>query len=137
MIEEELKDPFADEYNTWPVEEKQTGRVVGDCGLLDKEVDGKSEIELVYVFARSTWGQGYATEMASALKEHAFQNMGLRRLIALIEPENEGSEKVALKVGMHLEKEVIRPSGEVRRVYAIETEAENQSVSPDAVSRIV
>ena len=126
MIEEELKDPFADEYNTWPVEEKQTGRVVGDCGLLDKEVDGREEIELVYVFSRSAWGKGYATEMAGALKKCAFQRMGLRRLIALIGLENEGLERVLVKVGMRLEKEVIRPSGEVRRVYAKEIEAENQ-----------
>ena len=32
ILEEELKDPFADEYNLWSVEEKQTGKVVGDCG---------------------------------------------------------------------------------------------------------
>jgi len=133
---EEVKNPFADEYNLWPVEE-QTGKVVGDCGLLDKEVDGRAEIELVYVFARSTWGQGYATEMAKALKEHAFEQMGLRRLIALIQPENEESERVAVKVGTHLEKEVIRPGGEVRRVYAMETEAENQATPPAAVTRIV
>jgi len=111
IFEEEIKDPFADEYNLWTVEEKPSGKVVGECGLLDKEVDGRAGVELVYVFARSAWGKGYATEMAAALKKYAFQKMGLRRLIALIEPENEGSERVAVKVGMHLEKEVIRPSG--------------------------
>jgi len=109
--------------------------VVGDCGLLDKKVDGRAEIELVYVFSRSVWGKGYATEMVGALKEYAFQKMGLRRPIALIELENEGSERVAFKVGMHLEKEVIRPSGEVRRVYAIETEAEDEAASPAALTR--
>ena len=134
IFEEEVKDPCADEYNLWPVEEKQTGKVVGDCGLLNKKVDGRAEIELVYVFARSAWGKGYATEMAEALKTYAFQKKGLRRLIALIEPENEGSERVAVKVGMHLEKEVVRPGGEVRRLYAIETEAENQVASPVALT---
>lgn len=127
ILEEELKDPFADEYNPWSVEEKKTGKVVGDCGLLDKEVDGRAEVELVYVFARSAWGKGYATEMAEALKAHAFEQMGLRRLIALIEPENAGSERVAVKVGMHLEKEVVRPGGTVRRVYAVETDEESQA----------
>ena len=52
----------------------------------------------------------------------------------VIEPENEGSERVAVKVGMHLEKEVVRPSGEVRRVYAIEAEAENQVIPPEVLT---
>ena len=91
----------------------------------------------MYVFARLTWGKGYATEMAEALKNYAFQKMGWPRLIALIEPENEGSERVAVKVGMHLEKEVVRPGGEVRRVYAVEIEEENQANPPAALTQAV
>jgi len=45
--------------------------------------------------------------------------MGIGRLIALIEPENGASERVAVKVGMRLEKEVIRPGGEVRKMYVV------------------
>jgi RimJ/RimL family protein N-acetyltransferase len=43
--------------------------------------------------------------------------------MALIEPENAGSERVALKVGMTLEREVVRPGNELRRLYAVEREA--------------
>jgi RimJ/RimL family protein N-acetyltransferase len=46
--------------------------------------------------------------------------MGLCRLIALIEPENRASERVAVKIGMRLEKEVVRPGGALRKVYAVE-----------------
>lgn len=45
--------------------------------------------------------------------------MGIGRLVALIEPQNGASERVAVKVGMRLEQEVIRPGGEVRKVYAV------------------
>lgn len=130
IFEETAQDPFADRYDLWPVEEKQTGEVIGHCGLLDKEVESKMEVELVYVFARAVWGKGYATEIGKVLKEYAFEQMGLRRLIALIEPENEGSERVAVKVGMHLEKEVVRPGGAVRRVYVIQAEGENGALVP-------
>lgn len=119
-FEETTRDPHAERYDLWPLIEKETGQVVGHCGLLDKEVEGRTEIELIYVLASSAWGKGYATEIGQALKAYAFEEMGIGRLIALIEPENGASEQVAVKVGMRLEKEVVRPGGEVRKVYAVE-----------------
>jgi RimJ/RimL family protein N-acetyltransferase len=59
--------------------------------------------------------------MARALVEDAFQRQGLTRLVALIEPGNAASERVAVKVGMALEKEVVRPGGRVMRLYARRT----------------
>lgn len=120
VFEEIARDPRGEPYDLWVVEEKATGRVVGHCGLLDKEVEGAAEIELTYVIARDAWGQGYATEMARALCHHAFAALGLRRLISLIEPENAPSARVAEKVGMHLDREVVRPGGALRRVYIVE-----------------
>jgi RimJ/RimL family protein N-acetyltransferase len=99
---------------------QETGRLVGHCGLLDKEVDGKTEIELNYILTPSAWGKGYATEIGHALKRLAFEKMGVERLIALIEPENEASERVAVRLGMRLEKEIVRPGGASRKVYVIE-----------------
>jgi ribosomal-protein-alanine N-acetyltransferase len=119
-LEETAQNPQAELYDLWPVVEKATGRVIGHCGLLDKEVDGRPEIELVYVFAPAVWGQGYATEMATAIARWAHETRGLSRLISLIEPENAASERVAVKIGMQMEKEVTRPGGARRRVYVIE-----------------
>jgi ribosomal-protein-alanine N-acetyltransferase len=121
-LEETARDPYAERYDLWPLIEKKTGQVIGHCGLLDKEVEGRQEIELTYVLASSAWGKGYATEIGRALKTHAFEEMALDRLIALIEPENTASERVAEKVGMRLEKEVVRPGGELRKVYVVERE---------------
>lgn len=126
-FEETGRDPYAERYDLWPVVERWSGQVVGHCGLLEKEVEGKSEIELVYVLTPSVWGKGYATEMAQAIKRFAFEAMDVKRLIALIEPENEASERVAIKAGMHLEKEVIRPGGAQRRVYVVEVENEGEA----------
>lgn len=120
MFEETAEEPFAERYDLWPVVERATGQVVGHCGLLDKEVEGTLEIELTYVFVRSAWGQGYATEMARALRDYAFEELGLERLIALIEPENAASERVARKVGMCFDREVVRPGGALRKVYVVE-----------------
>jgi len=123
VLIEDSADPLAETYDLWPVVEKATGTVIGRCGLTGKDVDGREEIELVYVLAKRAWGRGYATEIAGALRDHAFGSMGLSRLISLIEPENAASERVAVKVGMTLEKSGVRPGGAIRRVYAIEREA--------------
>ena len=113
-------DPFTDEYDLWPVIEKSSGSVVGHSGLLDKEVAGIEEIELVYVIAQGSWGRGFATEVARGLLRHAFERLQLGRVIALIEPQNEPSEQVAVKAGLILEKEVLRPGGHLRKVYSID-----------------
>jgi RimJ/RimL family protein N-acetyltransferase len=45
---------------------------------------------------------------------------GITRLIALIDPANPASAAVARKIGLRLEREVVRPGGHVRQVYALE-----------------
>ena len=113
-------DPARERFDLWPVVEKASGRVVGHCGLLDKEIEGRLEIELVYVIAESSWGRGYATEIAIAVRDHAVRTMGIGRLVALIDPANAGSERVALKAGFRLDREVTRPGGPTKRLYVFE-----------------
>jgi RimJ/RimL family protein N-acetyltransferase len=119
-LEKDAQNPPPGKYDLWVLLEKATGNVVGHCGLLDKDVEGTVEIELVYVLAVSAWGKGYSTEIAAGLKDYAFTNLGLKRLISLIEPSNGASERVAIKTGMHLEREIVRPGGAIRRIYAVE-----------------
>jgi ribosomal-protein-alanine N-acetyltransferase len=118
-LEEEARAGTQAEIVLWPVVEKASGRVIGHCGLLEKEVDNLSEIELIYVLASDSWGKGYATEAASVLRDYAFDQLGLRRIIALIDPENPASARVAEKIGMEYERETRRPSGKIMRVYSI------------------
>lgn len=123
MLEEELRADSRDPIRFWPVIEKASGRVVGDCGLTRKDVDGRAEIELVYVFAADVWGKGYATEAAAEIRDHAFRHLGVTRLVALVDPENVASIRVAEKIGMQFEKETTRPGGALRRVYAMQMRA--------------
>jgi RimJ/RimL family protein N-acetyltransferase len=118
-FEDTGEDPRGEQYDLWPVVERHTGQLVGHCGLLDKEIEGQTEIELIYVLAASAWGKGYATEIARALKRYAFDELRIDRLVALVEPENAASEHVARKIGMRLEKEVVRAGGAVRRLYTV------------------
>lgn len=117
VFTETAENPAAEQYDLWPVIEKATGELVGHCGLLDKEVEGAMEIELNYILAPTAWGQGYATEIGAAIMQLALTQMGVKRLIALIDPENAPSARVAIRLGMQLEKEIIRPGGLRRLLY--------------------
>lgn len=124
-----------DPFDLWPVIDLSSGQVIGHCGLLEKEVEGQPEIEVVYVLSASTWGQGYATEAALALRDYAFDQLGLTRLIALIKPEHQASAHVAQKIGMRLERETVRAGGQVMQVYAINPSTHRQTKMGQSDSR--
>lgn len=105
-------------FDMWALVEKDTRQVIGHCGLIEKDIEGKQEIEVTYTLAPNVWGKGYATEIASALRDYAATKLGVTRLIALIHPGNVASARVAEKIGMCFEREVARPGGAVRRIYS-------------------
>ncbi len=113
-------------YDLWTLVEKDTGRIIGHCGLTDKDVEGELEIELVVVLDRDVWGKGYGREISTALLDFAFHTAGLERVIALINPENQASEQMAQKLGMQFERQVVRPGGALRNVYALHKPAEDE-----------
>ena len=100
-------------YQTWgfgpyAVVNRNSREVIGYCGLsFFPDVGGQPEVEIGYRFARVAWGRGYATEAALAVRNWAFQTLCLKRLIALIDPDNTASIRVAKKLGMHYEREVM------------------------------
>jgi RimJ/RimL family protein N-acetyltransferase len=66
-------------------------------------------LELGWRLRRDAWGQGYATEAATAVRDHAVAVLGAHDLLAIIHPENEPSRRVAGKLGMAVETEVFNP----------------------------
>lgn len=95
-------------FGPWAVVEKIRRTVIGYCGLFYfPDIEGQPEIELGYRLARRAWGQGYATEAGRAVRDYSFSVLGLPRLIALIDPQNVASLRVAAKVGMRYEKDVM------------------------------
>ncbi len=89
---------------------KEDERVLGRVGFLrwdpeTWEVDG-SETEIGWGLAREHWGNGYAPEAALALRDWAFEERGLTRLISLIQHGNAASVRVAEKLGETLERDV-------------------------------
>lgn len=92
----------------WAVDEKGKSETIGYCGLFYyPDICGKAEIEIGYRLARRYWGYGYATEAVCAVRDHAFHDLNISRLIAMIDPENAASINVARKAGFCYEKDVM------------------------------
>jgi RimJ/RimL family protein N-acetyltransferase len=87
-------------YGLFSVVDKASGRLIGDCGLEQMEVEGQAVAELGYDFRSDVWNQGFATEAASAVRDYAFQVLRLPQLVSLIRVGNAASQRVAEKVGM-------------------------------------
>jgi len=96
-------------FGLWGVELLVSGRLIGYCGLTVIEIDGQPEIEIGYRLARAHWGRGLANEVASAVRDWFVRERRVSLLVALIEPDNHASIRVARKLGMHLELPVMLP----------------------------
>ncbi|MCB0371634.1 MAG: GNAT family N-acetyltransferase [Muricauda sp.] len=86
---------------------KETGKLMGICGLLVQLVDDMEELEIGYSILPEFWLKGYAFEAAHKCKEYAFDNQFSDSLISIIHVDNVPSQKVALKNGMYLDKTTI------------------------------
>jgi len=106
-------------YDLWTVEERDLGRVIGQCGLLCRRLEDEDVVEIIYVFGSRYWGRGYATEAVASVLEYAWMT-GLKRVFAFITRENVGSQRVAAKLGFVHERTVPNPEGKLQQVWVLE-----------------
>ncbi|MFC7394762.1 GNAT family N-acetyltransferase [Scopulibacillus cellulosilyticus] len=106
---------------------KQSGEIIGHTGLVVQDVEDRQELELGYWLARDYWGKGLAVESAKAFRDYAFNQLGLHRLISLINPNHPASIFVARKTGMTYAKTVTF-NGHTALVYAIEKSSFNPNM---------
>lgn len=97
--------PRQPELGLWATVLKASGKFVGRCGLLPWTIDGQPEVEVAYLIDKAYWGRGLGTEAARAVRDYGFEQLGLARLICLIDQANLASIRVAEKIGMAFEKE--------------------------------
>jgi RimJ/RimL family protein N-acetyltransferase len=98
----------------WAVEWRASGRLVGDCGLVRQSLEGVTDsvLEVGYHVLPDWQGRGIATEAAAACLKHAHERLGAARLYAFVRPENLPSRRVAEKLGMHVERTLVRGEGD-------------------------
>jgi RimJ/RimL family protein N-acetyltransferase len=79
-------------------------------------------VEVGWRLAPEWWGHGLATEGARASVTAAWDALGLRRLLSIIDPDNERSLRVAAKLGMRPGRDRLLP-GSQARVRVLELDA--------------
>jgi len=85
-------------YGRWACVLKDTGAVIGFCGL--KYLPELDEVDVGFRFLPEYWGQGIATETSSACIAFGFDVLKLNRILGLVLAENEASIRVLEKCGL-------------------------------------
>lgn len=105
-------------FGKWAVCLRGSNQLIGYCGIAMEKIDGKDEKELGYRLDSQYWGQGLATEAASATVKYGFEALNLPYILGVVERSNQASVRVLEKVGMKYERVTIFQGSEMD-VYRI------------------
>ena len=94
-------------YGLWALEQRDTGEFLGFTGLapMPDGIPGAGGVEVGWRLASSAWGQGFATEAATASLRFGFDTLALAEVNSITAVVNIRSRRVMERLGM-------RPTGE-------------------------
>lgn len=87
-------------FGLWAVVLKETGNMIGQCGLTMQNFNDSKVMEVGYLFQKLFWHQGYAIEAAIACKKYAFEQLNAKEVYSIIRDTNIPSQNVAIRNGM-------------------------------------
>jgi RimJ/RimL family protein N-acetyltransferase len=106
-------------FGLYRVELKETGEAIGMCGLIKRP--GLDDVDIGYAFLPRFWSRGYALEAARGVKQHAYDVIGLKRIVAITNPDNFASIRVLEKIGMTFEKMIKLPNDDMElKLFAVD-----------------
>lgn len=114
-------------FGLWAVVLKETGEMIGDCGLTMQNINGRISPEIGYHIAKSHQRQGYAKEAARACRDWTFVNTPFNRLFSYMKTANVASSATAEANGMTLVDIFTDSEGERTSVYAITRDEWNKT----------
>jgi [ribosomal protein S5]-alanine N-acetyltransferase len=97
-------------FGLYLVEWKETAAPIGICGLLKR--DSLDDVDIGFAFLEKFWGKGFACESAAAVIEYGRSELGIKRIVAITSPDNEGSIRVLGKIGLRFEKMIRMPGSD-------------------------
>jgi RimJ/RimL family protein N-acetyltransferase len=89
--------PFLRYIGLFLVELKSDATPIGMCGLLKRA--SMQDVEVGFAFLSRFCAQGFATEAAIAVMKLGRETFALTRIVAITDPDNDGSAKVLKKIG--------------------------------------
>jgi RimJ/RimL family protein N-acetyltransferase len=93
-------------YGYWAIEERESGRFIGEAGFADfkREIAPAMQNvpELGFALASSAHGKGYGTEAVRAILEWGDANLPSQRTVCMVNEDNAGSLAIVKKVGYRI-----------------------------------
>ena len=114
-------------FGIYMVELKDSRQQIGTCGLLKR--DELEDVEVGFALLPQFWSKGYAVEAAQAVMEYAHKELGLARIVAIANPDNDRSFKLLEKIGLKFER-MIRLSENDPEIKLFSPEGETSEESP-------
>ena len=107
-------------FGLWAVCLKETGEMIGDCGLTMQNINGTICPEIGYHIRGDCQRKGYAKEAAGAVRDWAFENTTFNVLYSYTKADNFPSRATAMSIGMHQSGEYIDTERELTSIYTLE-----------------
>ena len=111
------------DFGLWAVVLKETGELIGDCGITMQNIHDEICPEIGYHIRKDCWRKGYASEAARACMDYVFERTKFNSVYSYMKYTNAASYGVAVKNGMTFIEEYDDPVNTRTRVYAINREA--------------
>lgn len=106
-------------FGLWAVCLKETGELIGDCGITLQKINGNEVPEIGYHINKAYWRKGYAKEAAKKCRDWLFENTEYDAVYSYMKYTNVASAATAMANGMRKVEEYPDPKNEVTYVYAI------------------
>ena len=106
-------------FGLWAVCLKETGELIGDCGLTLQMINGSSCPEIGYHIGADRQRKGYATEAAIAVRDWTFRNTAFDTVYSYMKYTNEPSMKTAMAYGCRLVEEFEDEVNGITKVFAV------------------
>ena len=106
-------------FGLWAVCRKDTGEMIGDCGLTMQIIDGQIRPEIGYHIRRDHQRQGLAKEAACAVRDWTWQNTPFRAIYSYMKAENIPSIRTAMAYGCEYAGEFLDDEGEMTKIFLL------------------
>ena len=109
-------------FGLWAVCLKETGEMIGDCGLTMQLINGQIKPEIGYHIRADKQKNGFAKEAAIAVRDWTFNNTSFNVVYSYMKHTNEPSYKTAISYGCKQVDEFSDDVNEITKVFAITRE---------------
>jgi RimJ/RimL family protein N-acetyltransferase len=109
-------------FGLWAVVLKETGEMIGDCGLTMQHINGQIKPEIGYHIRKDCQRKSYGSEAARACRDWTFKNTPFNIVYSYMKYTNIPSASTAVANGMRLADEFEDEVNTITKVYAITRE---------------